>query len=113
MLAIDHVPLDERRRIDELTVSALEDWQAACRDALTSGDLSLPWLWETELIVGVFLPTVRQAYTARAALRALRPAAISLIGGDAATRSLVSVVARGEAIDLGSSARRRRRPARP
>ena len=94
VLAIDYVPVAERRRIDELALAALAQWQRACGQALTLGDLSLAWLWETDLILEAFLPTVRQALAMRAALTCLSPAAVALTDGDRHTQALLSEVAR-------------------
>ena len=99
-LAIDHVPVAERRRIDELALAALAEWQRACGEALTVGDLSLAWLWETDLILKVFLPTVRHAIAVRSALVALRPGVISLAGGDQSLRALLEEVSRVADIPL-------------
>ena len=111
VLAIDHVPLAERCRIDELTLTALAEWQGTYHDALTVrngsvGDLSLPWLWETDLILEAFLPTIRQAVAVRAALRELRPQTLRVSGGDGVMRALLAEVARaaGVALELAGHA---------
>src|SRR4051812_20136026 len=113
VLAHDHLDIDQRWQSDEAAIQALGRWREAYDLALTVDGICLPWIWEGDLIPGVFVRTVADAAALDRAVARYRPSGLALLDHHPRTRALAEAVARARGIPAQLTERPRSISQRP
>jgi hypothetical protein len=89
VLVDDHLDLGIRLEIDAAARDALFSWRAMHDDELTIDSICLPWLWEVELFIDVFLPLTRSTVGIARAMQASGCSTVEVRVGDESLARLV------------------------
>jgi len=110
VLATDHLTLDQRAAIDDVAVAALGRWRDQNDERFTVDGICLTWIWERDLIVNVFLPTIARALALARAVDTYRPRSLVVMARDGVTENIVDAVARSRGIETEDTGARRPPP---
>jgi len=110
VLATDHLNLEERAAIDDLALASLARWRRHNDERFTADGLCLTWIWERDLIVDVFLPTITRVLALARAVDTYQPRSLVVMARDGITELIVEAVVASRRIGSENAGTRRPPP---